>query len=172
MGGLNTYVYHVTNVVIHSLVAVMAYGLAWLLLRRPLRPFQEERDDDPYGLSPAARGLTFHATAVALLFGLHPVHSECVANITSRADPMAAFFCLASAVVYLWGRSPEGFFEPVAKAWRRGARRARRSLAALPAATFTPASALLPTSESQQRQASGGDHGSGGGGRGGGGWRP
>ena len=136
LGGLKTPVYHITNVVIHSLVACMAYALAWLLLRRPLAHWRvgDERDGDAWGLSPSARTLSLQAAGAALLFGLHPVHSECVANITSRADPMAAFFCLAAAIVYLWGRSPEGIYQPIARAWVRAARSAAAARAGAAAA--------------------------------------
>lgn len=119
IGGLDTFVYHVTNVIIHSSVAVMAYALAWTLLRPPMRASGTAVDAN------SARRRSLQAAAAALLFGLHPVHSECVANITSRADPMAAFFCFAAAIVYVWGRSSDGFFEPCASALTAGAVRAQ-----------------------------------------------
>ncbi len=118
MGGLDTFVYHVSNVVIHSSVATMAYALAWTLLRPPMRAGAAA---DANG----ARRRSLQAAAAALLFGLHPVHSECVANITSRADPMAAFFCFAAAIVYVWGRSADGFFAPRAAALTAAAVRAQ-----------------------------------------------
>jgi protein O-mannosyl-transferase len=42
----------------------------------------------------------------ALVFALHPVHVEAVANVVGRAELMAAFFSLAALLV--WVRSPRG----------------------------------------------------------------
>ncbi|HEX6589364.1 MAG TPA: hypothetical protein VF039_10095 [Longimicrobiales bacterium] len=48
------------------------------------------------GLFPAAAAL-----AGALVFAVHPVHAEAVANVVGRAELMAAAFALAAAVVWL-----------------------------------------------------------------------
>jgi tetratricopeptide (TPR) repeat protein len=69
---------HLMNVLANALIAVLVYGLAWRLTQR--------------------RGL---ALAVALLFGLHPVHTEVVANGVGRAELYAMLAVLGSAHLHL-----------------------------------------------------------------------
>ncbi|MEJ2502807.1 MAG: hypothetical protein P8177_05730, partial [Gemmatimonadota bacterium] len=45
------------------------------------------------------------ATAGALLFALHPVHTEAVANVVGRAELLSAIFVLAACILYLGPRS-------------------------------------------------------------------
>lgn len=82
LGGLDTTVYHWTNVFINALASVVAYCLLLQLYRG----------------SPDRH---LRAAIAGLLFALHPIHSETVANITSRADPMAAIPGFASVWLYL-----------------------------------------------------------------------
>lgn len=53
------------------------------------------------------------AVAGALIFAVHPVHVEAVANVVGRAEVMAAFFCFAAFLI--WLRAPDG--APLT--WRR-----------------------------------------------------
>lgn len=87
IGKLKTFNYHVTNLVIHALCCITAFFVFRCL-------FHATHSLHPHAL----------ALAAGILFGLHPVHSETVANITGRADPMAAFFCFLSVLAYLHGR--------------------------------------------------------------------
>lgn len=70
--------YHLANLLLHAAVC----GLVWLLV---LRLFE----DRPL------------ATAAALLFAVHPVHSEAVAGIVGRAEILAALFLAAGCIVLL-----------------------------------------------------------------------
>ena len=67
-----------TNVLLHALDTVLAFGLAWLLSGRRLAV----------------------AAFVGLLFGLHPMHVESVAWISERKDVLHALFYLGAAIVY------------------------------------------------------------------------
>ena len=67
VGGMNPTGYRVLNASLHALACVL---LLWLCLR--------------FGLPPGGAG------AVALLFALHPVHTEAVNVVVARADLMAA----------------------------------------------------------------------------------
>lgn len=118
MGGLDTFIYHATNIVIHCIVILCAYRLFWLLFT-PLAPPNVSATSItrarklPWGISVEYSPLVqYLQTSIAtLFFGLHPIHSECVANITSRADPMAALFCILSAIVYLEHRPPNYYYQ-------------------------------------------------------------
>ncbi|HSN15567.1 MAG TPA: DUF1736 domain-containing protein [Anaeromyxobacteraceae bacterium] len=71
-GGLAPWGYHLANALLHALVTLLVF----LVARRA-------------GLSDR------WAATAALLFALHPVHVEAVANVTGRKDVLAALFLLA-----------------------------------------------------------------------------
>ncbi len=75
--------YHVGNVVLHGL----ACWLVWCFARRLL-------DDD------------LIAGVAAILFAVHPVHSEAIAGIVGRGEILAAGFMLAGLVVLLPREKP------------------------------------------------------------------
>jgi tetratricopeptide (TPR) repeat protein len=72
----DTFGWHLATILLH----VLSVGLLWLVARR-------------YGLAPPV------ATAVALLFAVHPVHVESVAWISGAPDPLLAVGLLGSLVV-------------------------------------------------------------------------
>lgn len=69
MHGLEPFGFHLVNLLLHALTT----ALVWHLARRLL------------GSTPAA-------AAAALLFAVHPVHCEAVANVVGRAELLAALF--------------------------------------------------------------------------------
>jgi tetratricopeptide (TPR) repeat protein len=88
LGGLHVFGYHLFNVLLHGLCAVLVFYLTLILLQisyglqtRPLR-------DD--------RWVAFFA---GLIFALHPVQTESVTYITGRSSLMMAFFFLLA----IWG---------------------------------------------------------------------
>ncbi len=114
--GLGPAGYHLTNVVLHSLNAVLLYFLAVRLLALA---FSEE--PGPELRSAAALG--------ALLFALHPLRVESVAWISERRDVLAGLFFLSTLLCYVSGR--------------RAASLAFYSLAVLSKATVVPLPAAL-----------------------------
>ena len=80
--------YHVANVLLHALVC----WLVWCFARRLI-------DDD------------LIAGLAAVLFAVHPVHSEAVAGIVGRGEILAAGFMLAGLIVLL----PRGGIASVAR---------------------------------------------------------
>jgi protein O-mannosyl-transferase len=81
--------YHLTNIILHSLNAVLVYFLALQLFERGMG---EEVD----------RGeITLAAAFAALFFALHPLRVESVAWVTERRDVLSLFFMLSSILAYL-----------------------------------------------------------------------
>ena len=75
---INVFGYHLTNVFFHILAALVIFWLGQILFRDLLLSF-----------------------LTAFLFVLHPVHTEAVAYISGRADPMVLFFMVLSFCLYL-----------------------------------------------------------------------
>src|SRR5581483_12428802 len=74
--------YHWINFLLHALNILLVYCLGMLILRRP-----------------------WLAMALAGLWGVHPVLTECVTNIVGRADLLAGFGVLASLLCYVLASS-------------------------------------------------------------------
>jgi len=74
--GLEPAGYHITNIIIHALNALLLW---WLLARIGIRP----------------------AWLAAALFALHPVHTESVAWITERKNVLMAFFFFLSLIAWI-----------------------------------------------------------------------
>jgi Tfp pilus assembly protein PilF len=77
--GLNAGGYHLTNLVLHLLSALL---LLWLLTRMT------------QAIGPSA--------FAAALFALHPMHTESVAWIAERKDVLSAFFWILTLCLYVW----------------------------------------------------------------------
>lgn len=71
------WVFHSVNVLLHATVSVLVLALLWRLV------------------SPAA------ALLGALLFAIHPVHTEVIANVVGQAEMIAAAAVLAAAIIYM-----------------------------------------------------------------------
>jgi protein O-mannosyl-transferase len=69
--------FHLVNVLLHTAVTILVYLLGMRFL-------------------PVAGAL-----AAALLFAVHPVHVEAVANLVGRAEVLASLFTIAAALLYL-----------------------------------------------------------------------
>lgn len=77
--GMRPFGYHLVNVVLHALVSVLALTVA--------RLFATERV----------------AVAAALLFAVHPIHTEAVANVAGRPELLAAIGILGTLLA--WNRA-------------------------------------------------------------------
>jgi tetratricopeptide (TPR) repeat protein len=84
IAGTYPHIFHLTNILLHALNA----GLVFVLLRL---------------LLPSITGPLFGA----LLFAVHPVHTESVAFVSGRTDLWAALFMLISTILWLrWRQEP------------------------------------------------------------------
>lgn len=90
--------YHVVNLAIHVLNALLVHGLVMLLFQTPAMLGTPLKD--------SSRRLALFAS---LLFASHPVQTEAVTYIVQRLASLATLFYLASLVTYLRARlsSPE-----------------------------------------------------------------
>jgi protein O-mannosyl-transferase len=81
-GGAHAFGYHLVNLLLHAAVTLLLY----LVLRTLLE---------------AVSGSETIAFAAALLFAVHPIHTEAVTSIVGRAELLAAGFLLAAWLLHL-----------------------------------------------------------------------
>eukprot|EP00939_MAST-03C_sp_MAST-3C-sp1_P001184 g1184.t1 len=87
MCGKSPICFHVSNIFFHAVSVILAARLARnMYLHSSSRKSFRESD--------------FLGSAVALLFGVHPVRTEVVANITSRAEVVTVCFVFTAIIVY------------------------------------------------------------------------
>ncbi len=92
VNGLHPLGYRVTNLGLHLLMSLLVLALA----RRLLEP------DAP---APGSGGSFLKpATAAALLFAVHPIHTEVLGLVVGRAELLAALATMGSVVAFLKGR--------------------------------------------------------------------
>lgn len=89
--GMNPAGYHLTNLILHGLNAVLFYFLIKAFLQRSSRV---SRLADSFGVSVSA-------IVGALFFAVHPLRVEPVACISARGDVLAGFFYLLTIIAYL-----------------------------------------------------------------------
>lgn len=78
IGGVNPFIYHLTNLLLHACNALLVTVVLWRLTRR--------------------RALALFA---GLVFAVHPLNVEAVAWAAARKDVLSAFFALLTIVAYL-----------------------------------------------------------------------
>ncbi|MBP9854787.1 MAG: tetratricopeptide repeat protein [Candidatus Omnitrophica bacterium] len=91
---LNSFGYHLTNIILH----IVNVHLVWLLAHLLFRQFFSFMPTIDYR---RARGMIYVA---ALLFLVHPLQTQAVSYITQRFESLATFFYLSSFVFYILGR--------------------------------------------------------------------
>ena len=89
LAGINPHVHHATNVVLYCFLAVALFVLLRTILKNynPLVPF-----------------------IITLLFVVHPIHTEVVANIKSRDEILSFLFAVCSLLLFLRGVSTNTFW--------------------------------------------------------------
>lgn len=94
---MNSFGYHLTNILLHSLAAVLFYWLSLSLLR--LGTGAESQRN---------HALIAGAAFSALFFSLHPLRVESVAWITERRDMLSGIFYLLAIMAYLQRFNEDG----------------------------------------------------------------
>lgn len=90
---LDSFGYHLTNSLIHSLTVLMACHLFFVLLSAAYKEHPEE--------GRSQRGIVVGSIIGALFFGLHPLRVESVVWISERKDVLCLFFVTAAIWWYL-----------------------------------------------------------------------
>jgi tetratricopeptide (TPR) repeat protein len=102
MHGLNVAGYHIFNLFIHLLNALLVYWLIILTFRTPYASAYLQKDvlktSDPYRWIPLF---------TALLFVSHPVQTQAVTYIVQRFASLSTLFCLVSLVMYIKARGSD-----------------------------------------------------------------
>ena len=83
-GGLNPIAYHLVNVLLHGVVSMLFLHLCTRIFNGCVR-------SQTNSLS----------VLCGLIFALHPIHTEAVANVVGRADILCGFFYLLALLSYL-----------------------------------------------------------------------
>lgn len=97
-GGLNPLGYHVLNICLHVLVALVVFAVIRRVLRLPYFGGRFDRAAEPLAL------------AVALLWALHPLATESVTYVTQRTELMVGLFYLTTVYCSLryWAAATRG----------------------------------------------------------------
>ena len=99
IGATNVFSYHVTNLAIHILAALVLF----FLILRALRSYQYFGD---VGLRESPYDPPIFAGAIALLWVLHPMQTESVTYVVQRAESLAGLFFLLT--LYCFVRATTG----------------------------------------------------------------
>jgi tetratricopeptide (TPR) repeat protein len=87
LGGMNPWGYHLGNMLVHAMNAVVLYFVARRLLIA--------------GGFSSGSPLLWSASFAALVFGVHPLRAESVAWVTERRDVLSGLFFLLAVLAYL-----------------------------------------------------------------------
>ncbi|MBI5894040.1 MAG: hypothetical protein HZB79_10440 [Deltaproteobacteria bacterium] len=98
LGGLNTFGYHLLNVIIHILNAILVY----VLIQLTLDILGERQKAMGEGLKPFAFSLL--PFACSLIFLVHPIQTQAVSYIIQRFASLATLFYLLALVLYIKAR--------------------------------------------------------------------
>jgi hypothetical protein len=98
LGGLEVTGYHVVNIVIHVINALLLFGIARRTLEfvRGDLPSAAHSSQGRITPAPARHASLNVAFAIALLWVVHPLNSEAVDYLTQRTESLMALFYLAT----------------------------------------------------------------------------
>ncbi|QWV94358.1 tetratricopeptide repeat protein [Geomonas oryzisoli] len=100
--GLDVGGYHVVNLLVHLVNALLVYLLVWLTLRTPLFLGEEGEGGEEAG-QPAQR-FCYLPLVCSLLFVCHPLQTQAVTYVIQRFVPLVAFFYVGTLVLYVAAR--------------------------------------------------------------------
>ncbi len=86
LGGLNTFGYHVFNIIIHTINGILLYF--FILMTAKLLNYTEKN----------IRPIAFFSS---LVFVTHPIQTECVTNIIGRTTPLITVFYLTGILLFV-----------------------------------------------------------------------
>lgn len=89
-GGADTFSYHLTNLIIHTLNGIMVYVLVYMTLQSPTLSNRYSHNSSRIAL------------LTSLLFLIHPIQTEAVSYIYQRAESLSSLFYLASLLSFIF----------------------------------------------------------------------
>jgi tetratricopeptide (TPR) repeat protein len=98
--GFDVFGYHIVNLAVHIINAILVYFLVLLTFSTPYF----KKIHTPAGPLFTARSSRFFALAVSLLFVAHPLQTEAVTYVFQRFASLVSMFYLLSLVLYIKGR--------------------------------------------------------------------
>ncbi|MBI4129132.1 hypothetical protein HY464_00395, partial [Candidatus Peregrinibacteria bacterium] len=103
IGGMHPFMFHLTNLVLHTLNAVLVFFLVTLLGIPSHARGRNSSNPSPCPLpwGEGNGGPHFVAFAVATIWAIHPLNTEAVAWASARKDVLSTFFFLLSIILYL-----------------------------------------------------------------------
>ena len=112
-GKLDTFGYHMTNLLLH----LMNTLLIFFLTRKVLFHHRSKSFDSPPGVSSSSHEngrliITHVPLLTALLFASHPINTEVVTYISHRSDSLATLFYLMSLLLFSESREGRMLFYP------------------------------------------------------------
>src|SRR5579863_5980031 len=91
LGGARPFGYHLFNLLLHAAVTLLLYLLLRAIFLDPTQAVRSARDN-------------LVAFAAALIFAVHPIHTEAVSSIVGRSELLAAGFIFAAWLLHLEDR--------------------------------------------------------------------
>ena len=101
ISGTSPFMFHLTNLILHTLNSILVAVFVWLILKGACRVSSSQRC--------SAQCDIFISLFCGLLFAIHPLHTEAVVWASARKDVLSGFFFLGALCSYLlWlVRNPE-----------------------------------------------------------------
>ena len=93
--GFNPFYFKLTNIVIHSINALLVFFIALFLLRQQMKSGEACN---------SARRITLIALAISLGWALHPINLTNVLYVVQRMNSLSSLFVLAGILSYIRGR--------------------------------------------------------------------
>ena len=92
---LNPFGYHLTNIVIHTINSLLVFVLGYHLFNN------RALDDKDVTRKEGLKSVLFFSFIAAMLFALHPIHTESVAWISGRTDMLSTLFFILAFLSFL-----------------------------------------------------------------------
>jgi protein O-mannosyl-transferase len=104
LGGMDPFGYHLANLLLHAVNAVLCYYVARRLLAAVVSVGSQKARRQP--------DIQAGAAVTAIVFAIHPLRVEPVSWITARADLLCGLFALLAVWAYLWSVETDGPARP------------------------------------------------------------
>lgn len=101
--GLNPLGYHISNIIYHAITSVLVYLVVYLIIKG-----LHSQSPSPQGISDYSQRNLRIPLFAALIFAVHPVHTDSVAYISGRRDILSTLFFFLGFYYFLRYRTNVG----------------------------------------------------------------